>query len=97
MCAGIVSLITPDLLASPPQVTNQWIYVTRRFQHFLSDITLPEDQLEDGHTKIKGIVKSLNRHYWGIESDSANYRLVGSWGKRTCVRPPREIDIMFFC
>ena len=96
MCAGIVSLITPDLRASPTQVANQWIYVTRRFQEFLSNITLTDDQLEDGRTKIKGIVKSLNRHYWGIESDSTNYRLVGSWGKRTRVRPPRDIDIMFF-
>ncbi len=95
MCAGLVSLMNPSLLNPSQQTDRQWVYVTERFRRFLSAISLTNDQLEDGDTKIKGIVKCLNRHYWGIESDSANYRLVGSWGKQTRVRPPRDIDILF--
>lgn len=93
MCVGLVSLLNPNSLNPSQQTVMQWIYVTERFRRFLTNISLTGDQLDDGNTKIKGIVKCLNRHYWGIESDSGNYRLVGSWGKQTRVRPPRDIDI----
>lgn len=97
MCAptALGSLMYPGLLGTQLPQKKQWIYVTERFRRFLNDIALTEAQLEDGYTKIRGVVKCLNRHYWDVESDSANYMLVGSWGKRTRVRPPRDIDILF--
>lgn len=97
MCAPtlLTGLHAPSLLSAQPRSQSQWIYVTERFKRFLSDISLTNAQLEDGYTKIRGVVKCLNRHYWSVESDSSNYLLVGSWGKQTRVRPPRDIDIMF--
>lgn len=83
-------------LSSPAPAVDQWRYVTGRFKGFLSNITLSDEQLEDGRTKIKGVVKCLNKHYWGIDSDSANYTLGGSWGKQTRIRPPRDIDVVFY-
>ena len=88
-----------QLLGLAPTLTptvNQWIYVTQRFKNFLSNISLTDDQMADGRTKIKGVVKCLNKHYWGIDSDSENYVLGGSWGKQTRVRPPRDIDVIFY-
>ena len=84
-------------LAPPPPapVSYQWAYVQQRFENFLANITLTKDQIEDGETKIKGVVKCLNTHYYGHNSETANHLLGGSWGKQTRVRPPRDIDIIF--
>lgn len=73
-----------------------WLYVERRFRVFLSNIQLTDDQLADGKTKIKNIIKCLNKHYRGIDSDSEYHMLGGSWGKLTHVRPPRDIDLIYF-
>jgi Second Messenger Oligonucleotide or Dinucleotide Synthetase domain len=34
-------------------------------------------------------------HYWNQESEENNSLLVGSWGKSTAIRPPRDIDVLF--
>lgn len=87
--------LNPLSLENTLPITEQWMHVRERFRHFLNNISLTDGQLNDGRVKIKGIVRCLNNHYWGINSDSANYMLVGSWGKQTCIRPPRDIDILF--
>ncbi|MCG8509720.1 MAG: hypothetical protein MI741_10885, partial [Rhodospirillales bacterium] len=56
---------------------------------------LTQQQLDDGVTKHHGVQRCLNSHYYGISSDTANGFLIGSWGKNTCVRPPRDIDLYF--
>lgn len=91
---SFLSSYTPD--GKPVSSGPQWIYVSQRFNTFLSNITLTDAQMEDGRTKISGVVKCLNKHYWGIESDNTHHMLGGSWGKQTRVRPPRDIDIIFF-
>jgi hypothetical protein len=45
--------------------------------------------------KHSGIRACLNRRYWNTNSETANSVLIGSWGKSTRVRPPRDIDILF--
>jgi hypothetical protein len=61
----------------------------------LANLQLLSGQVTDGETKHKGVVRTLNRAYWNSESETANRLLVGSWGKGTQVRPPRDIDVMF--
>jgi len=73
-----------------------WLYVERRFRAFLSNIKLTADQMADGRTKIANAVKCLNKHYRSVDSDSEHYMLGGSWGKLTYVRPPRDIDLIYF-
>ena len=83
------------LYETTQQISIQWIYVVGRFSSFLNNISLTNKQLDDANIKIKNVVTSLNSHYWNIRSDSMNSMLVGSWGKGTYVRPPRDIDILF--
>src|SRR5438067_160515 len=69
--------------------------VSQRFDKFLANIRLTTDQEKDGITKHSGVRKCLNLHYYNNTSESENSMLVGSWGKRTRVRPPRDIDVLF--
>lgn len=71
------------------------ITVGQRFDTFLSNLRLTEDQRQDGITKHSGVRSCLNEQYWATTSSTANSMLVGSWGKNTEVRPPRDIDVLF--
>jgi hypothetical protein len=42
-----------------------------------------------------GVRRSLNSHCYDSSSASANSFLIGSWGKYTKTRPPRDIDLYF--
>jgi hypothetical protein len=83
-----------SLLIQPP-ATHRWFFVRRRFNQFLENLKITADQAEDGETKHKGVVASLNQAYWGYRDETANRILIGSWGKTTRVRPPRDVDILF--
>ncbi len=83
---------SPTLGAMRPS----WLFVRQRFRRFLANIHPTIAQIEDGWTKIRGVASCLNRNYWNVSSETQNYLLVGSWGKQTMVRPPRDIDLMFF-
>jgi hypothetical protein len=69
--------------------------VRRRFSQFLENLKITAAQAEDGETKQKRVVALLNQAYWGYRHETANRILIGSWGKRTRVRPPRDVDILF--
>ncbi|HEY4914134.1 MAG TPA: nucleotidyltransferase, partial [Candidatus Dormibacteraeota bacterium] len=72
-----------------------WFFVTRRFTRLLAELTITDWQREDGQTKQAGVRLCLNRYYWGVGSETANSMLIGSWGKNTRLRPPRDVDILF--
>ncbi len=69
--------------------------VSTRFKKLLDNLTLTTIQRNDGQTKHKGVRSCLNSHYYGTSSDYANSLLIGSWGKATEIRPPRDIDVLF--
>jgi len=69
--------------------------VTQRFSRFLSNITLTWSEKEDGEAKHRGVCNCLNQHYYGLDHETQNGTLVGSWGKGTRVRPPRDVDLLF--
>jgi hypothetical protein len=69
--------------------------VGERFDIFLSNLQLTSSQFQDGKTKHEGVRYCLNRNYYDSYSSTENSFLVGSWGKSTEIRPPRDIDIMF--
>ena len=53
-------------LASPQGQVSAfgWVYVRRRFETLLGNLKLTPDQIEDGDTKHRGVVATLNRAYW---------------------------------
>ena len=73
----------------------RWYYVRPRFRAFLENLKITEDQTNDGETKHRGVVSCLNRGYWNSSDDAIHRILIGSWGKFTRVRPPRDVDILF--
>ena len=90
LLSGFPSALPVSSAARPP-----WAFVRVRFEQFLDNLKITADQAEDGETKHKGVVAALNRAYWDNGDDSSNRLLIGSWGKTTRVRPPRDIDLLF--
>lgn len=73
-----------------------WIAVRERFRRFAVDLALTDDQIQDGVTKFTNIGRSLERAYYGANfGDHPPAFMVGSWGKGTQVRPPRDLDCFF--
>lgn len=72
-----------------------WAGVTARFRTFHQNLHLTPDQLAEGTNHHSGVRASLNRHYFGTPSNNANSFLIGSWGKGTKTRPPRDVDLYF--
>jgi hypothetical protein len=92
------SLSALSLLGAAPTATpamHMWFFVRRRFTRLLAELTITEWQREDGDTKQAGVRSCLNRYYWDVASETANSMLIGSWGKDTRLRPPRDVDILF--
>lgn len=72
-----------------------WSYVKQRFALLVDDLQLTDNQKADGHTKAFNISKCLQRNYYGETDVPPPGVLVGSWGKHTQVRPPRDLDMFF--
>jgi hypothetical protein len=88
-----VSLIGHNSGVIPP--VHMWIYLVRRFARLVENLAITDPQLQDGWRSQAGVRWTLNLNYWGVDSDSANSRLIGSWGKQLQVRPPRDVDVLF--
>jgi Second Messenger Oligonucleotide or Dinucleotide Synthetase domain len=73
----------------------KWVAVRQRFEQFHGNLFLTPRQYLDGTTKRDGVVGCLNRYYYGAASDTEHSFLIGSWGKDTAVRPPRDVDLYF--
>lgn len=86
-----LGIFAPALPAAPPK----WIAVQPRFEQFHRNLALTPLQQTDGIIKRNGVIRCLNRAYYGSASDVENSFFVGSWGKNTAIRPPRDIDLYF--
>lgn len=69
--------------------------VAARFESFLANLKLTDQQKASGMARKESVVSTLNTHYWGITSPTVNSSYVGSWAKRTRIRPPRDVDVLF--
>ena len=83
-------------LAPTPQIfPYKWIAVRPRFTQFSTELALTPLQRTDGLTKASGVVGCLNRRYYGSDSRTDHSFFIGSWGKNTAGRPPRDVDLYF--
>lgn len=69
--------------------------VSQRFDKFLSNIQLTERQMEDAKTKYDGVCKKLHDHYYNTTYNGSTKLLTGSYGKRTAIAPPTDVDVIF--
>lgn len=66
------------------------------FKQFLNNIKLTEAQKTDAKTKIKSVAKTLHDHYYpSLSYDGGTKRIIGSYGKKTNIRPVGDIDLLF--
>ena len=80
----------------PARVTApMWIAVTDRFKGFHSNLLLTQPQRDDAARKRCGVVSCLNSHYYAENPEETHSFLVGSWGKDTMSRPPRDVDLYY--
>ncbi|MCM2417664.1 nucleotidyltransferase [Streptomyces sp. RKAG293] len=66
-----------------------------RFDRFISNIAVTSTELTDAKTKLNGVGSKLHSRYYGTTYDGSTVKLIGSYGKQTQVRPPRDVDILF--
>lgn len=96
MMSALPSLLTPYAgLGFYYALPLKWVAVRQRFQQFHRNLLLSVPQHANAITKWKGVVRCLNRHYYGITSETDHSFLIGSWGKGTAIRPPRDVDLYF--
>jgi len=69
--------------------------VGSRFDKFLSEIQLTDTQKKDAQTKYEGVCEKLNSKYPYVYNTGSPKLLVGSYGKKTAISPPTDIDIIF--
>jgi hypothetical protein len=67
-----------------------------RFDKFLSNISLTAANREDAKTKYDGVASKLHSVYYPTTIYNGSTKLlIGSYGKNTAVRPPRDVDVRF--
>ena len=67
-----------------------------RFTEFGNNIKLTSVQYDHAKTKYDNVCRVLhNRYYPNTAYDGTTKFLIGSYGKETAIRPPRDIDVIF--
>lgn len=67
-----------------------------RFETFLTNISLTTANREDAKTKYDGVASKLHAYYYPTTAYNGSTKLlIGSYGKGTAVRPPRDVDVRF--
>jgi len=68
----------------------------KEFEKFYENIKLTSAQKEDAKTKYTGVCSKLHDYYYPSTTYSGSTKLlIGSYGKRTMIRPARDIDVIF--
>ena len=72
-----------------------WIHVIPHFKQFLQELELKPQERADAETKADRIARCLWSKYYTGDFNPACYVKVGSYGKRTAIRPPSDLDMLF--
>lgn len=66
------------------------------FKKLLKNIKLTDPQKIDAKTKVKSVSEALHAKYYPDQKyDGSTKLLIGSYGKHTHIRPPKDIDLLF--
>lgn len=66
-----------------------------RFDKFIDNIKITSAQIEDARVKYDGVCKKLHDYYYNTAYSGSTKFLIGSYGKRTNIRPARDVDVIF--
>lgn len=70
--------------------------IQEQFEKFYENIKLTEAQREDAKRKYDGVCSKLHSYYYpNTTYDGTTRFLIGSYGKKTHIRPARDIDVIF--
>jgi len=69
--------------------------VSQRFNKFISNLKLSENQINDAKTKYNNVCTKLHDNYYSTKYNGSTKLLVGSYGKRTAIAPPSDVDVLF--
>ena len=65
------------------------------FVEMLRRLKLTKRQRDDAVAKYTGVARTLHAEFYGGEYNDSRKLLIGSYGKRTHIRPPGDIDLLF--
>jgi len=65
------------------------------FVEMLRRLKLTKSQRDDAIAKYTGVAKTLHDEFYGGEYNDSRKLLIGSYGKRTHIRPPGDVDLLF--
>ena len=65
------------------------------FDKFYCNIKLTSNQKEDAKKTYTGVCEKLHNYYYENKYDGKTKLLIGSYGKKTNIRPARDIDVIF--
>lgn len=65
------------------------------FEEMLRRLRLTEKQRKDARTKYTTVAKLLHNEFYSTEYNGSTKLLIGSYGKRTNIRPPGDVDLLF--
>jgi hypothetical protein len=72
-----------------------WIHVIPHFRRFLQELELKPEERADAETKADRVARCLWNKYYAGDFNPDCYVKVGSYGKRTAIRPPSDLDMLF--
>jgi hypothetical protein len=83
-------------MPSPPAAPRpQWAGVRERFTQFHRNLEMTALQQMDAFVKSNAVLRCLDQHYYGATGHLPRGFMVGSSGKGTAIRPPRDVDVLF--
>lgn len=65
------------------------------FEEMLRRLKLTTKQKEDALTKYQSVARTLYNEYYESDYNGGTKLLIGSYGKKTNIRPPTDIDLLF--
>lgn len=67
-----------------------------RFEKFLANVSTTSVDHADATRKVDVVAKKLHEKYYFFRGyNGSTRRIIGSYGKGTQVRPPRDVDVLF--
>jgi hypothetical protein len=73
------------------------VSTSTRFNKFLRNITLTPQQVSEAEQRFRNVAMKLHSYYYPstMFTAGATAMKIGSYGKGTAVRPPRDVDVLF--